>query len=108
MFIITVPDDEDKLKYMDEDGDWVTVQDSADLQFALQVLSLRINSFLTLFIQSVQQRNLSTLRLRIGGNQSGVPDEIVNELRSIRDMSITLLGNCNKYIRKCTTHGIFN
>lgn len=74
-------DDEDKLKYMDEDGDWVTVQDSADLQFALQ---------------SVQQRNVSTLRLRIGGNQSGVPDEIVNELRSIRDMSITLLDRLAK------------
>merc|ERR1712131_420151 len=78
-------DEEDKLKYMDEDGDWVTIQDSSDLQFA---------------IQCVQQRNESTLKLRIGGNQGGIPDEIVNELKSIRDMSISLLGNCNKYIRK--------
>jgi hypothetical protein len=30
-------DEEDKLKYMDEDGDWVTIQDSSDLQFAIQV-----------------------------------------------------------------------
>jgi len=69
-------DEEDKLKYMDEDGDWVTIQDSSDLQFA---------------IQCVQQRNESTLKLRIGGNQGGIPDEIVNELKSIRDMSISLL-----------------
>merc|ERR1711990_1159686 len=61
---------------MDEDGDWVTIQDSSDLQFA---------------IQCVQQRNESTLKLRIGGNQGGIPDEIVNELKSIRDMSISLL-----------------
>ena len=87
---------------MDEDGDWVTIQDSSDLQFAIQVYfacwkSLIINRF-----QCVQQRNESTLKLRIGGNQGGIPDEIVNELKSIRDMSISLLGNCNKYIRKCT------
>lgn len=69
-------DEEDKLKYMDEDGDWVTIQDSSDLQFA---------------IQCVQQRNETTLKLRIGGNQAGLPDEIVNELKSIRDMSISLL-----------------
>ena len=30
-------DDGDKLKYMDEDGDWVTIQNSEDLQFALTV-----------------------------------------------------------------------
>lgn len=69
-------DEEDKLKYMDEEGDWVTIQDSSDLQFA---------------IQCVQQRNESTLKLRVGNNQGGIPDEIVNELKSIRDMSISLL-----------------
>ena len=35
-----------------------------------------------------------------------MPDEIVAELKSIRDMSISVLGNCNKFLRKCT--GIIN
>ena len=88
---------------MDEDGDWVTIQDSSDLQFAIQVCFIqRKTDDNTTIFQCVQQRNESTLKLRIGGNQGGIPDEIVNELKSIRDMSISLLGNCNKYIRKCT------
>ena len=37
-WILTLKDDNDKIKYMDEDGDWVTIQDSADLQLALQVI----------------------------------------------------------------------
>merc|ERR1711935_646350 len=79
--------DDDKLKYMDEDGDWVTIADSADLNFALE---------------SIRQRGVNTLKVRIGGAQCGMPDEIVTELKSIRDMSISVLGNCNKFLRKCT------
>merc|ERR1711935_1191392 len=77
--------DDDKLKYMDEDGDWVTIADSADLNFALE---------------SIRQRGVNTLKVRIGGAQCGMPDEIVTELKSIRDMSISVLGNCNKFLRK--------
>ena len=72
---------------MDEDGDWVTIADSADLNFALE---------------SIRQRGVNTLKVRIGGAQCGMPDEIVTELKSIRDMSISVLGNCNKFLRKCT------
>ena len=78
--------DDDTLKYMDEDGDYVTIADSADLNFALE---------------SIRQRGLNTLKVRIGGVINGMPAEIVNELKSIRDMSISVLGNCNKFLRKC-------
>ena len=83
--------DEDKLKYMDEDGDWVTISDSADLNFALE---------------SIRQRQVNTLRLRVGGAQFGMPDEVIAELKSIRDMSISVLGNCNKFLRKCTVYRV--
>jgi hypothetical protein len=79
-------DDNDKVKYRDLDGDWITISDSNDLQLA---------------IQTVQEANEKTLRLKIGSDGCGVSNDVINDLRSIRDMSIGLIGTCNKYLRKC-------
>merc|ERR1712227_429326 len=78
-------DDDDKVKYKDLEGDWITIADSNDLRLA---------------IQTIQEANQKTLRLRIGSDGTGVSNEVIQDLRNIRDMSIGLIGSCNKYLRK--------
>jgi len=69
-------DDDDKVKYKDLDGDWITIADSNDLQLA---------------IQTIQEANQKTLRLKIGSDGTGVSNEVIQDLRNIRDMSIGLI-----------------
>merc|ERR1712142_191338 len=68
--------DDDKVKYRDADGDWITIADSNDLSLA---------------IQTVQEAGEKTLRLKIGSDGHGMGNDVLNDLREIRNMSISLI-----------------
>lgn len=68
--------DDDKLMYKDLDSDWITIADSNDLQLA---------------IQTIQEANQKTLWLKVGSPSELGNDEVIKDLRAIRDMSIGLI-----------------
>ncbi|CAG5105581.1 Oidioi.mRNA.OKI2018_I69.chr1.g2258.t1.cds [Oikopleura dioica] len=77
--------DDDVVKYLDSENDWITMNDTNDLSFAIQL---------------AQDDGRKFLKIKVGGGSSDVPEDVLADLRSIRDGAIGLIGTCNKYLRK--------
>ncbi|CBY32369.1 unnamed protein product [Oikopleura dioica] len=68
--------DDDLVKYLDSENDWITMNDSNDLSFAIQL---------------AEDDGRKFLKIKVGSGNSDVPEDVLADLRSIRDGAIGLI-----------------